>query len=165
MKKLGNFLNKAKGFLADKGRDAGQLAIAAATGDFKGVIKEVGDILGADLSEEGKALSEEFKLKLKEFELEYAKMESADRDSARKREVGVAEAGGDDIMMIVTGSVGLFSFLLVVVTVLFLNLPKDNKELVYHLLGIIEGVAIGMFTYYYGSSKGSSDKQKELMKK
>jgi len=83
MKKFGKFLQKAKSVLGDKGMDIGQLALNAATGDFKGVVKEVGDILGMETSEEGKALSEEFKLKLEEFELEHARLLVADRDSAR----------------------------------------------------------------------------------
>jgi len=38
MKKFGKFLQKAKGVLGDKGMDIGQLALSAASGDFKGVV-------------------------------------------------------------------------------------------------------------------------------
>ena len=84
MKKFGNFLKKARGVITSQGMNIGELALNAATGDFKGVMKEVGDILGMDTSEEGKALSEEFKLKMKEFEIEHQRLVVADRDSARK---------------------------------------------------------------------------------
>lgn len=165
--KFKKFLDKAGSVIANKGGDVVDIALKAATGDFSGAIGEVGDLLGRDkdFDEESSALYQEFKLKIKEFEIEQAKIEAADRDSARKREVEIAKAGGQDIMMIASGAVALFAFLLVLVTVLFIDIPDKNEKLVYHVLGITEGVAISVFTYYFGSSKGSSDKQKELMKK
>ena len=163
--KFKKFLDKAGSVITNKGGDVVDIALKAATGDFAGAINEVGDLLGRDSDDESNVLYQEFKLKIKEFEVEQSKIEAADRDSARKREVEIAKSGGQDIMMMISGGVALFAFLLVLVVVLFIDIPDKNEKLVYHVLGITEGVAISVFTYYFGSSKVSSDKQKEILKK
>ena len=47
---------------------------------------------------------------------------------------------------------------------LFREIPENNKEIVIHLLGIIEGAVMTIVTYEFGSSKGS-DKKNELLAK
>jgi hypothetical protein len=47
-------------------------------------------------------------------------LEVADRDSARKREVEMAKAGKSDWMMMLTGVVGLVSFLFVIYAVVYI---------------------------------------------
>jgi hypothetical protein len=79
-------------------------------------------------------------------------IEVADRDSARDREARIAEAGGKDPMMFITGIVGLISFLFVVYAVVYMPSMADN-DLFIHLMGMIEGVVVGnIFAYYYGTS-------------
>lgn len=79
-------------------------------------------------------------------------IEVADRDSARKREARIKEAGGKDPMMFITGIVGLISFLFVVYAVVYMPAMTDN-DLFIHLMGMIEGVVVGnIFAYYYGTS-------------
>lgn len=159
--KFGKFLDKAKNVVTG---DVGAIALKAATGNLSGAFSDTVALLKGEDSPEAQALLQEFELKMKEFELELLKVEAADRDSARQREVEIAKAGGQDIMMMVAGGVALFAFLLVLITVLFVDIPDDNEKLVYHVLGITEGVAISVFTYYFGSSKGSADKQKKIEK-
>jgi hypothetical protein len=36
--------------------------------------------------------------------------------------------------------------------ILSLDIPEPNKELFYHLIGIVEGVAVSIFGYYFGNS-------------
>ena len=80
-------------------------------------------------------------------------MEAADRASARNREVELAKATGkSDWMMIITGIVGLTSFLFTIYAVVYIESVREN-ELFIHLMGMIEGVVIGnIFAYYYGAS-------------
>jgi hypothetical protein len=53
--------------------------------------------------------------------------------------------------------IGVFSFL--VYAIIYVPLPDSAKEIIIHVLGIMEGAVIGIVTYYYGSSKGSQQKQ------
>lgn len=161
MKKFGKFLGKAKGFLADKGADVGQLALAAATGDFKGVVKEVGDILGNDDSEEGKALSEEFKLKLEEFELEHARIEAADRDSARNLQAN-AFSSGDRFASRFIYYLAIFWSIIgatFIVMVFFISPPEKNLRLVDTLEGFLLGTIVSTIIGYFfgGVIKGKDD--------
>ena len=80
-------------------------------------------------------------------------MESADRASARQREVEVVKATGKvDWMMVITGIVGLVSFMFTIYAVVYIESVKEN-ELFIHLMGMIEGVVIGnIFAYYFGAS-------------
>ena len=88
---------------------------------------------------------------------EFARMafelESADRASARQREVEVVKATGKiDWMMVITGIVGLLSFMFTIYAVVYIESVKEN-ELFIHLMGMIEGVVLGnIFAYYFGAS-------------
>lgn len=83
---------------------------------------------------------------------EMYELEVADRDSARKREVEIKKAGGQDIMMVITGLVGLAAFIFMIYAVVYEKGVTDNSLFV-HLLGMIEGVVISnIFAYYYGTS-------------
>jgi hypothetical protein len=114
----------------------------------KGVLGIVKNLIDTDES-----IPAEEKTALKR---ELYEMEIADRDSARKREVEVKKAGGQDWMMFVTGLVGLFSFIFMIYAVVYIPSVTDN-DLFVHLMGMIEGVVISnIFAYYYGTS---SDKK------
>ena len=87
---------------------------------------------------------------------ELYELEIADRDSARKREVEVKKAGGQDYMMFITGLTGLSSFIFTIYAVVYVPSVLEN-DLFVHLMGMIEGVVISnIFAYYYGTS---SDKK------
>jgi len=83
---------------------------------------------------------------------ELYELEIADRDSARKREVEVKKAGGQDWMMFITGIVGLASFVFTIYAVVYVPSVTEN-DLFVHLMGMIEGVVVSnLFAYYYGTS-------------
>lgn len=133
---VGKFLlNKLPGVVTDVLPDKGVL----------GIVKNLID------GDEDMPAEEKQKLKQELYE-----MEIADRDSARRREVEVKKAGGQDWMMFVTGIVGLASFVFTIYAVVYVPSVSDN-DLFVHLMGMIEGVVISnIFAYYYGTS---SDKK------
>ena len=97
-------------------------------------------------------LTPEEKAELHNRVIELYKLEVADRDSARKREIEMAKSGGNDWMMNVTGVVGLTCFVFIIYSVVYIPEVLDN-ELFIHLMGMVEGVVIGnIFAFYYGTS-------------
>ena len=128
--KVGKLLGKV---LPDKG----------ITGVLKGVL---------DLDD---TLSPEDKEKAAETLLKAYEAEVSDRDSARKREVEVTKTGKIDFLFNLTGLVGLSAFGVIVWAILSLDIPEPNKELFYHLIGIVEGVTLSIFGYYFGTSMKS----------
>jgi hypothetical protein len=125
--KVGRLLNKV---LPDKG--------------VIGVLKDVLD-LDQDLTPEDKERAADALVKAYEAEV-------SDRDSARKREVEIAKSGKNDWLFSLTGVVGLGAFAVIIWAILALEIPAENKELFYHLIGIVEGVALSIFGFYFGTS-------------
>lgn len=144
--KLGAFLTEklpdAVGMIGNVLPDAGALGI------LKNIISSSG-LSPADKMEAQRLLMEE--------ELLYME----DRASARSREVEMAKTGKNDWLMYVAGCVALGAFVLMVVAVVFIPNVKDNP-LFHQLMGIIEGVALTIFAYYFGTSKSSNDKTKMM---
>ena len=125
--KVGKILNKV---LPDKG--------------VIGVLKDVLD-LDEDLTPEDKERASQALIRAYEAEV-------SDRDSARKREVEIAKTGKNDWLFSLTGVVGLGAFAVIIWAILALEIPAENKELFYHLIGIVEGVALSIFGFYFGTS-------------
>ena len=90
--------------------------------------------------------------------VELYRLEVEDRDSARKREAAIVASGGRDWMMTLTGIVGLTAFGFLVYTVVTTKVPETNKEIFIHMIGIVEGVALSIFGYYFGSAVKKDDK-------
>lgn len=108
----------------------------------------------------------EMVLKLKELDLEYAKLEAADRDSARKAYAAVATSEYATkldkavVPILALGVVGL-AFALIAV-LMFVNTPQDQQQLIIFALGFITSAAGQVLSFYFGSSQGSKDKNKEI---
>ena len=119
-------------------------------GDFlpdAGVLSMVSKMIDADPD-----ISPEDKKMLQQHQKELYKIEVADRDSARNREIEVAKTGKKDFMMTLTGVVGLLSFAFIIYAVVYVPSVTDN-DLFVHLMGMVEGVVISnIFAYYYGTS-------------
>ena len=119
-------------------------------GDFlpdAGVLSMVSKMIDADPD-----ISPEDKKMLQNHQKELYKIEVADRDSARNREIEVSKTGKKDFMMTLTGVVGLMSFAFIIYAVVYVPTVTDNGLFV-HLMGMVEGVVISnIFAYYYGTS-------------
>jgi hypothetical protein len=128
--KVGKIVGKLSGALPDKG--------------VLGILKNFIDV-DEELTPEEKKAAQEALIRAYEAEV-------SDRDSARKREIEVSKSGKFDFLFNLTGLVGLTSFCIIVWAILALEIPVGNKELFYHLIGIVEGVALSIFGYYFGTS-------------
>lgn len=139
---VGKFiLNKVPGFASSVLPDRGVL----------GIVKNL-----IDAEQE---LTPEEKAQMHKELVEIYELEVADRDSARRREVEIAKTGRFDLMYNLTGIVGLGAFVFIVYAIVYLEIPKENKEVWIHLIGICEGIALSIFGYFFGSAiKESKDK-------
>lgn len=121
-----------------------ELAVGALTGGPLEAIKS--------LIDEDPSIGPEEKSRLNAELIEMYKAEVADRDSARDREVEIVKSGKVDWLFNITGLVGLGAFGVIIYAIIALDIPEANKELFYHMIGIIEGVALSIYGYYFGTS-------------
>ena len=121
-------------------------------GDFlpdQGGLGVIKNIISKDdnISKEDKAEA----LRLIDLELKELDLYLADQQNARQREVELVKSGKDkDLLMLSVGYSGIVIFLLGVWYGLFSNEP--NEKMYFHILGISEGVALTLFSYYFGNN-------------
>ena len=133
--KVGQFiLKKIPGFVGDILPEKGVL----------GVVK--------NLIDNEPELTSQDKIQLHNELIELYELEVANRDSARKREVEKAKAGGFDFMFNLTGVIGLGAFAFIIYAIVYLQIPESNKEVWIHLIGICEGIVLSIFGYFFGSA-------------
>jgi len=94
--------------------------------------------------------------KLAEMELEYAKLDAADRDSARKRESEIATSATApwySKMVTPTLAIGMF-VLWGMVNIMLLNsaIPDPMREIVIRMLGSLDAANMLILSYYFGNS-------------
>ena len=100
---------------------------------------------------------------LQEFIIELMSLENADRASARNREIETSKTRKIDWLQVGVGSVMALSFLTCLSAILFFDIPKENRELVIHILSVIEGGFLGsMIPYYFGGASVSRRVQRPL---
>ena len=94
--------------------------------------------------------------KLADLELEYAKMDSADRDNARNRELAIAtSASAPWYSKMVTPALALGVFILwATVNILLLNnnIPDAMREIVIRMLVSLDAANMLILSYYFGNS-------------
>ena len=140
----------------------GKILLNVIPGFIKGASKALPDsgVLGVikNLIDTDPDMTDEEKAQAHDQLVELYRLEVEDRDSARKREAAIINAGGKDWMMTLTGIVGLAAFAFLVYTVVTTKVPETNKEIFIHMIGIVEGVALSIFGYYFGSAVKKDDK-------
>jgi hypothetical protein len=94
--------------------------------------------------------------KLQELELEYAKLDAADRDSARKNEVALATSNQVPVLnksvtpilaIIIVIAWGLIQYHLLTHVV-----PTEMREIIIRVLGTLDGALVMVLSYYFGAS-------------
>jgi hypothetical protein len=134
--KVGKLLGKASGLLPESG--------------VLGVLKQVIDTDDTLTPEEKEEAHKQL--------VEAYKAEVQDRESARQREVEIAKSGGIDWLFNLTGIVGLGAFAFIIYAIIKLEVPESNKEIFVHGIGIVEGVALSIFGYFFGTSMKDNKK-------
>ena len=92
---------------------------------------------------------EQAKQELAVLGLEMAKLETADRDSARRREMAVKDQTPSQLAWAYTA--GYFAVLGVVI---FHGVPDAQRDLVNVLIGVLSAAQVSIMGYYYGGSFG-----------
>lgn len=65
-----------------------------------------------------------------------------------------------EVLVYVLAIVIVICFMLLLGLLIFQETPEVNSELLYTMVGVFGTMAITVVNYYFGSSKGSSDKTK-----
>lgn len=152
--RIGVFLKEKAPAILDKVADI--LPDNGALGIVKNIIDK-----DETISHEDKAKA----IELLNHELALYEAEIRDRESARLREIEYVKANKKDWMMIGVCSIVCLAFISLELAVLINPEKYNHNTTVAHIIGIIEGAFIGVVMYYFGSSKGSSDKTKMMVKK
>jgi hypothetical protein len=94
--------------------------------------------------------------KIAEVELEYAKLDAADRDSARKNEAALATSENTPLLnksvtpilaLVVVIAWGLIQYHLLTHVV-----PTEMREIIIRVLGTLDGALVMVLSYYFGAS-------------
>jgi hypothetical protein len=149
-------------------------------GDVTGIeaIEKIGELLNNKKTDNGPArrLAEEFEKFKMEWQLELNRLEISsaiellkteflDKDSARKRETGfMSLTGGRDWLMGAVVITGLALLVLTVVTLVYVEIPKENQRLADMCFGAVMSIGASIFSYYIGSTKGSHTKDETIKK-
>jgi hypothetical protein len=70
--------------------------------------------------------------------------------------------GKIDLMKVAVGITILAVFGFLVMKLISHQIPDENREIVIHVVGMVEGALSILVGYYFGSSKGSQNKDKML---
>lgn len=104
------------------------------------------------------------KEKLEAMQLDELKVYTADVQDARQRQVETQKATGEIdwnfymlAWLVVGGFFGLIG------SMIFVALPEGQNEIIYMLFGTLSAGFGSVMQYFFGTSKGSSDKTKHLV--
>lgn len=111
------------------------------------------------VSEELKAMEQEHTKQLEVYQKEM--------DSARNREIQIATADKAPLInKIVTPLLALGVILLTFILfyVLMFKQVGNEKDIIIYVLGVLSAISTQIISYYFGSSQGSAQKQKQIDK-
>lgn len=99
----------------------------------------------------------DFQQKMAELDVDLERIAASDRDSARKREVETKDKTPGILALGV-----FFGFFGILAALMFVDIPAAAKEPLMIMLGSLGALVIQIANYFFGSSSGSSAKQKML---
>lgn len=111
-----------------------------------------------------KELELNHKEKFQELTLEETKAHLADTQNARQAEVERLKAGASNKFMYYLAGAIVIGFFAIVCALFFKAIPEGSRDVAYILLGTLAAEFGQVVRYFFGSSKGSSDKTAMIMK-
>ena len=120
------------------------------------------------LNNELQKSEQQFQVDMKKLSIDEQQLVYTDIDSARKREAEVQTSQNStkldkNVSPILALGATLITFVLFYL-VIFQNKTFDPgiKDIVVYILGVLSALLTQIFSYYFGSSQGSSDKNKSI---
>lgn len=107
-----------------------------------------------------KELNAETEVKLKELDIDAAKIDQMEMESARNREVKLAEAGHRDYTPSLLALALIVGFFGLLATLIFVSVAQAARDTIDVMLGALSAGFMTMLTYYFGSSKNPQGKQR-----
>lgn len=111
---------------------------------------------------------QQFQIDMQKLSLEEKQMVIGDIGNARSREVEIAKSENatklskNTLPLMALGTIVL-SFILFYVLIFSPTLiPANSKDIVIYILGVLSGILAQVYSYYFGSSAGSAEKQKTI---
>ncbi len=106
----------------------------------------------------------QYKIDLKKLNIEEKKVFLDDKASARNRETAIQTSPGSTKL-----GKNISSYLAIITTLLTFvlfyilvferdSIPSDSKDIILYILGVLSAIITQIFSYYFGSSMGSADK-------
>lgn len=178
---FGKFVKKAGSVLPE----IAQAGINMASGDFKDALKDIEDIGHilrgtAPTDPEAQKLLQEFeKFKLEferdltqmkyDHEVKMSEIEAKNRDidmqntvSARELQKVYIGSGKRDWSHIIFGALFILLYLAAFYAVLFIPLPEQREFALHQIIGVVEGLIMGVGGFYFGSSSSSRKKDEVI---
>jgi len=93
-----------------------------------------------------------------DFQEEIMALRIKDRASARQREIELFKLGSRSPLMLTLGFGMLTCYIGLLLALIFLEIPEQNKDQLIHMEGIMEGGLLAMISYYFGDSQRSENK-------
>ena len=165
---FGKIVGKAGDILTD----VPGIVSKAASGNVLGAISDVaGQFAKQPNNPQAKTLLNELTLQMEQIRLEFARVELketelylADTQNARNKEIEIIKSGKTNWFQYLVGIFGLILMGFCLYVLVYITVPEANRDFFVHYLGIIEGIALSIFNYQFGSSRGSKDKTNLLGK-
>lgn len=104
-----------------------------------------------------KQAENEFRSRMKELDVDLDRIHAQDRDSARLRDVQTRDGANFTLAILV--SAGFFA---VLAAHIFYEIPETAQTPLNIMLGSLGTGWLSVLTYYFGSSKGSAEKNRML---
>jgi hypothetical protein len=107
------------------------------------------------------------KTRFEELALEDTKAHLADMQNARQREVEIRKSGGSTWPLYMLASIIVVGFFGLLITLITMEgaVTADKERYIFLMLGSLVTSFAGVIQYFFGSSKGSSDKTALLVSK
>jgi len=83
-------------------------------------------------------------------------------DSSNIFSIYIMTKEAKDRFMFALGALVMTSFFIILGLLIFVPMPENNKDVLYLIIGALIGFAGSVVNYFYGSSKGSADKNEMI---